>query len=105
MRAGSLRHKITFYSRADVKDAYGAMTETYTEEFSMRAETRYLKGAEIIMNSTLSNTTTIQFITRYRSTVTESMQIGYDGDRFDIRVIEVSGKKQMLKITATKILN
>lgn len=105
MRAGQLRSRITIFSRTTDKDEYAAVTEEYTKLCSMRAEVRYLKGAELMMSSTVANTTTLQFITRYRSGISEDMEVEYSGDRYAIRIIEISGKKQMLKITATKIVN
>lgn len=105
MRAGDLRHTITFYSKTTGKDKYGAATESYALLFSVRAKIRYLRGDEILLSSTTVNTTSLQFIIRQRSGITESMEIEYEGNRYNIQVIEVAERSTMMKITAAKIVN
>jgi len=105
MRAGDLRHKITFYSKTVGKDIYGAATEDYALLFSVRAKIRYMKGAEMILSSTTVNTKTLQFIIRQRNGISEEMEIEYEGARYNIQVIEVAERSTMMKITAVKIVN
>jgi len=105
MRAGDLRHRITFYSKTVGKDQYGATTEDYTLLFSVRAKIRYLRGDEILLSSTTVNTTSLQFIIRQRNDISESMEIEYEGDRYNIQVIEVAERSTMMKLTASKIIN
>ncbi len=105
MRAGDLRHSISFYSKAVGKDQYGAATESYTLLFSVRAKIRYLRGDEILLSSTTANTTVMQFIIRQRSDISEEMEIEYEGARYNIQIIEVAERSTMMKITGTKIVN
>jgi len=105
MRAGDLKHTITFYSKTVGKDVYGAATESYTLLFSVRAKIRYLRGDEILLSSTTVNTTSLQFIIRQRSGISEEMEIEYEGSRYNIQVIEVAERSTMMKITAVKIVN
>lgn len=105
MRAGDLRHRITFYSKTVGKDQYGAATESYTLLFSVRAKIRYLRGDEILLSSTTVNTTMMQFIIRQRSDISEEMEVEYNGDRYNIQIIEVAERSTLLKITAVKIVN
>lgn len=105
MRAGDLRHSISFYGKALSKDQYGAATESYTLLFSVRAKIRYLRGDEILLSSTTVNTTSLQFIIRQRSDISEEMEIEYEGNRYNIQVIEVAERSTMMKITAVKIVN
>ncbi|MBA7543626.1 hypothetical protein ES705_35961 [subsurface metagenome] len=106
MRAGDLRHRITFYSKTIGKDVYGAATESDPAElFSVRAKVRYLRGDEILLSSTTANTTTLQFIIRQRNDISEEMEIEYEGSRYNIQVIEVAERSTLTKITAVKIVN
>jgi len=105
MRAGDLRDKITFYSKTTGKDQYGAATESYTLLYSVRAKIRYLRGDEILLNSTTVNTTALQFIIRYRNGISENMEIEYEGARYNIQVIEIAERSMMMKLTASKIVN
>ena len=105
MRAGDLRHKISFYSKTVGKDEYGAATESYALLFSVRAKIRYLRGDEILLSSTIANTTVMQFIIRQRSDISENMEIEYEGARYNIQIIEVAERSTMMKLTANKIVN
>ena len=103
--AGKLNKSITFYDRTDQKESdYGSMDETFTEGITCRAFVKFLSGSETIQSETLANTTAVQFMIRYRSAVTESQRILYDGNYYAIRVIEQDDKKTMLTITTAKIV-
>lgn len=105
MRAGDLRNRITFYGKTTGKDQYGAATESYTLLFSVRAKIRYMRGDEILLSSTTANITTLQFIIRQRSDISEEMEVEYEGSRYNIQIIEVAERSTMMKITAVKIVN
>lgn len=103
--AGRLTKSITFYDRTDAKESdYGSMGETFAEGITCRAAVKFISGSETIQSETLSNTTVVQFMIRYRSAVTESQRILYDGDYYQVRVIEQDEKKTMLTITTAKIV-
>jgi len=106
MRAGRLRERIDLYREVSTTDSdYGSQENTFELYDSTRADVKPLNGAELLMNETVSNTTSVQFIIRWKESITETMQIEYRGDRYNIEYIEENRKNKMIKITASKILN
>ncbi len=105
MKAGDLRSKINFYRKTTGKDQYGGTTENYIFLYSVRAKIHWLRGDEILLNSTTANITALQFIIRSRSDITEEMEIEYAGARYNIEVIEVAERSMMMKLTASKLVN
>ena len=105
VRAGKLRRRVGLYEPARSRDDYGAMTESYALWKTVWAEVRFISGRELILSETVSNTTTAQFLIRYRDDVKEEMRVKYDSDYYNILVIEEIQTKRMLKLTASKIIN
>lgn len=106
MRGGPLRTKIVIYERTDVRNSdYGSTEETYTEFLTTRAEVRFMSGSEVLQNETIANVAAVTFIMRYRSGITETMEVEYDLDRYNIKIIEENTRKTMLKLTCQKIVN
>ena len=106
MRAGALRKKIVIYERTDVINSdYGSTEETYSEFLTTRAEVRFMSGAEVVQNETIANVAVVSFIMRYRAGIEETMEVEYDSDRYNIKVIEENTRKTMLTLTCQKIVN
>jgi len=106
MRGGALRSKIVIYERTDVRNSdYGSTEETFAEYLTTRAEVRFMSGNEVLQNETIANVSTATFIIRYRAGIDEKMEVEYNSDRYNIKVIEENTRKTMLKLTCQKIVN
>ncbi len=106
MRAGPLKYKVVIYERTDTRDSdLGSYKETYSIFLTTRADVRFMSGAEVIQNEALTNTAVVRFIIRYREGIDETMEVEFDGDRYNIKVIEPGYNKVMLTLTCTKIIN
>lgn len=101
---GNLRNKIKVMSFTVTRDEYGAEVETYTELAALRAEVKFVSGNKVIDNKEIFAAQSVQFITHYRSTVTEAMRIDYDGKKYRILSLEEIGYKEGLKIN-TELIN
>lgn len=106
MRGGGLRAKIIIYQRTDVRNTdYGSTEETYSEFLTTRADVKFMSGAEVLQNETIANVSVVTFIIRYRTGILETMEVEYDSDRYNIKVIEENQRKTMIKMTCQKIVN
>ena len=106
MRSGKLRERIGIYKETNLTDTnFGSPVTSSSLFCSARAEVRFISGKELLINSTVSNATTAQFIMRFREGIDETMQVEYRGDRYNIQYLEENRKTGLLKITGAKILN
>ena len=106
MRAGRLRERIDIYQEVTtINSDYGAPENTFSLYASTRADVRFLNGTELIQGGAVSNSTNALFTLRFREGIDETMQIEYRGDRYNIRYIEENRKNEVLRLTASKILN
>lgn len=103
--AGKLRHSITFYDRSDNKESdYGSVDESFAEGITCRAAVKFMSGSETMQSQTMVNITVVQFTIRYRSGVTETQRILWQGDYYAVKVIEQDEKQTTQIITTTKIV-
>jgi len=104
MRAGKLRESIDIYRQVSSTDSdFGSTEKSFVFYLKSRAEVRFLNGAELVMNSAATNTTNAVFYMRFKEGITETMQVWFRGDKFNIEYIEEDRKKKMLKLTGSKI--
>lgn len=102
MRAGTLKYKITLYSRSLSRNALKEVIDSYVTYRTVRADVKYLNGSEIILNSQEQSTSTLIFTIRYDTGIDEHMVIEYEGIKYNIRTIEHI-RKSMTRINATKM--
>lgn len=105
MRAGLLTERITFFEEQTIKSpASGAIRKDFVEVQSIRAYRKKLSASlgnginaseEFIAN-------TLVFQVRKYSFIKESMQIGYNGKRYSITLLDEQSDNSYL-ITCSKI--
>ena len=106
MRAGKLSKRITIYKKTEGQSQdFGSIQESYSKMCEVWAEVRYLSGREILLNDALVTSTAATFIIRIRPDISESMEIEYNGSRWNIQYMEEDTRATMLKLTASKIVN
>jgi len=77
MRAGSLRHKITFQQLTVANDTWGHSTETWTDYKTTQASIWSLRGVEKMESLKLDNEITHKIRIRYITGLTPKMRISY----------------------------
>jgi len=84
MRAGTLRHKITFQTATDTSDNMGGYTQAWTDTYDCFAAIWPLKGTEALEAMKLEHAVTHRIRIRYRSGITADMRIKFGSRYFDI---------------------
>jgi SPP1 family predicted phage head-tail adaptor len=103
MIPGELRYKITIQSLVVTKDAFGAAVETYSDLVTLRANVKLLSGNKDVENDEIFSPQTRQFITYFRSEITETCRVVYSGKSYRILSISEIGFKDSLQINAELI--
>jgi peptidoglycan/xylan/chitin deacetylase (PgdA/CDA1 family)/head-tail adaptor len=104
--AGSMYHRVQFYSKVIVRDDYGSSNDTWpTVTISTRGELRHTGGNRELSNEEKFYAKNIDLVVRYRSNIVETMRVRIDGtkDLYLINYIEPLGRKEKLRITLEKI--
>jgi SPP1 family predicted phage head-tail adaptor len=81
MRAGQLRHRITFQQLTVANDTWGHSVETWTDQFDTWASIWPLRGTERMEGLKLDNEITHKVRIRYRSGIHPKMRIKF-GTRY-----------------------
>ena len=81
MRAGSLRHKITFQQLTVANDTWGHSAETWTDQVTTYAALWTLRGTERMESLKLDNEITHKIRVRYKRDLNPKMRIKY-GERY-----------------------
>ena len=81
MRAGSLRHKITFQQLTVANDTWGHSAETWTDQVTTYAAIWTLRGVERIESMKLDNEITHKIRVRYKRGLHPKMRIKF-GERY-----------------------
>ena len=76
----------------------GAKTKTWSSFAKLMAQVVYGSGAEKEESSTIIVKEQVVFITRHYSGIDETMQILFEGNKYNIRYIEKIGRNRYLKI-------
>lgn len=103
MRAGRLDRKASFYVKTSTRGDYNEEIETFTHSFDTWGEVTYAGGDAILSNEEKFYSGTIFLRVRYRSAITETMQVEINHIRYRITYIEELGRKEGLKITLQKL--
>jgi SPP1 family predicted phage head-tail adaptor len=99
MRAGTLRHRVVIKQPSTARDAAGAPTETLTTIATIWANVGFASGRERWANEHTVNNYDAVVTIRYRSDLTEDMQVHHDGRVLDIKaIIDPFGNKSDLKL-------
>ena len=100
MRAGRLRHKITFRQKTSTRSPSGAEVVTWTTfAENIPAEIRPLNERSLASLRQIHSDITTKLVVRYLAGVNSAMQVRFQGDDYDIReVINVGQRNRELEI-------
>jgi SPP1 family predicted phage head-tail adaptor len=85
VRAGKLRHRITLQDRDTTRDSHGGYVKTWTDVATgIPAEAEPLRGREYAALQAAQSDVSIRFRIRYRSDVTATMRVLWEGKAFEI---------------------
>ena len=103
MKAGQLRHKITFQERVETNSSSGLVT-TWEDYKSAYAGIYPMRGKELIESMQLDHEITHKVRTRYISGVTAKMRIVFESTRYlDIKsIVNPDERRIMLEFLATE---
>lgn len=111
MRAGDLRHRVTFQSRSMAADSFGAQSPVWTDVATVSAQISPLSGRELQAAQAINVEISHSIVIRYQEIfagpkAVAAMRILY-GDRiFNIHAsIDPDERRKSLQITASEGLN
>jgi len=84
MRSGPLRHRVTFQNRVTTKDAFGQLTESWSDLFTVWASVEPISGRELLAAQQTLGEITHRIRTRYRDGITAATRVLFNGRIFDI---------------------
>lgn len=91
MRAGSLRHKVTFERQSSAQDTFGGIPDTWASVGDRFASVEPFRGSEREVQSGEISRLMVKIKVRYDSltkTITPADRISWDGSVYDIHSIE-----------------
>lgn len=98
MNIGRLDRYITLQSVSTSVDSYGQPIESFSTLANVWAKIEYASEVEKFENEQLKAVSSINFTIRYRTDVTEQMQISYDSNTYEITGIAEIGRGEGLKL-------
>jgi SPP1 family predicted phage head-tail adaptor len=103
IRAGKLRHTLTFKVKKETKDDYGSTIESFKDSFTAKAEVLDSRASSGIISDGQDLQKTTSFRLRYNRRIEETLFIEYKGDHYEIDSVEnISGLNRELIIDAIK---
>lgn len=111
MRAGGLRHWLTFQRKVTDLDSDGATVETWVDAFSLNARmpcrVEYLSGRELIAAQMVNSRVSCRLSTRYRPGFDASMRaVQPDGTIYNLEAIvpdSKSGRREVTFLASTGV--
>ncbi len=111
MRAGDLRHRVTFQSRSMSADSFGAQSESWSDVATVFADISPLSGRELLaaqqVQSEISHTVTIRYQTQFAGPkAVAAMRIKYGERIFNIHSsIDPDERHKSLQLSCAEGLN
>lgn len=111
MRAGDLRHRVTFQAKTATEDSFGEQLPTWIDQFTVSAAIEPLSGRELFAAQSVQSEVTHQITVRYRSEFASpraiaAMRIAYGNRLFDVHaVMNVDERNRMVIVMASEGLN
>ena len=103
MRAGQLRHKISFQQLTVANDTWGHSNETWTDMVTTYAAIWPIRGIEKLEALKLDNEVTHKIRVRYNSSLTPKMRIRFGTRYFNISsIINVDERDIYQEVIATE---
>jgi SPP1 family predicted phage head-tail adaptor len=100
MRAGELRHRITFKGTTRTVDARWGVSNTATTEDTVWARVRELKAAERFERGQVQTDVSYEILIRHRADITDRHTIEWEGRTLQITGITADERKRELVIEA-----
>ena len=98
LRAGNLDRRITIENLTSTVDSHGGETQTWSTLAAVWAEVIPLSGDEAIIAAQSIPGARIKFRIRWRSDVTETARVIYEGRNYDIAYIAEIGRREGLEL-------
>lgn len=111
MRAGDLRHRVTFQSRSVSADSFGAQSEQWRDVATVWADVSPLSGRELFaaqaVNVEISHSVTIRYQAQFAGPkAVAAMRILYGNRIFNIHSsMDTDERHRELKMTCSEGLN
>ncbi len=93
MRAGELRHRLTFKGPTHTNDGQGGITETWGSAFTIWGSLEPLKGKEFYDSQLINSEISGKAKVRYRNDIDPTMQIYFGTRTFKILSIINPGER------------
>lgn len=106
MRAGNLTHRIKFYPKVSVRDAYNASVDSWpTATITTRGELRWVGGSHTLNNDEKFYSKSVELTVRYRPDIVETMRVQIDDEPYiyGISYLEVIGRNEGLRMSLEKL--
>ena len=84
---GTLRHRVTIKKKVGTKDALGQTTQTLEDVATVWADIRFLRGFEAIKAGAQTSTKSCSIRIRWRTDITEGMEVWRDGVKYNINAV------------------
>jgi len=101
---GDFNELITWMAPTDYKDSMGQTIRSFTAYKTDWAEVSPVSIAETELSNRLQYGETYTFTTHYDAIITNTHQISYEGDDYNILAIQKLNMKIFMRVTATKIV-
>lgn len=98
LKSGDLDQRVTLQSRSVVKDAMGQDTITWVPEATVWAQVQAVRGREFFAAAQVQQEQTIKVRIRWRTGVSPTWRLVWQGRNHDITGIIPVGRNDMLEI-------
>jgi len=103
MRSGRLRHRVVIQQPDTGRDGAGGNLQTVSPVLTTRAHVAQATGREYWASEHTATDYDIVVSIRYRTGISENMQLVYDGNTYNIKsIIDPNGYKRELKILCVR---
>jgi len=105
MRAGALRHRVTFQEKSVTRNDFNEEVVTWSEVATVWGSVEDLAGREFLEARRAGAQVTTRIRIRYRSDLAPEMRATWDGHTYDIEaVMESTGRKRELEVLVTELV-
>jgi len=87
MNIGMMRHRVTLEQKAETRDQWGGVVESWQSVATVWAEVSPLSGREFIAAQAMQAGVTVRITIRYRAGVTPVMRIKHGADLYNIKAV------------------
>jgi SPP1 family predicted phage head-tail adaptor len=103
MRAGKLDRRIVIQNKAEVIDAYGFRTLSWSTFLTVWSMPVQKDGKEQTTDNNRSTDRMVNFRTRYNSTITNEMRVIWEGNYYKIEDIKELGRREGMILMTSKL--